>query len=81
MMGDSGDVPAIISSKAGLKYSGSDVDAMRAVAKAHQERSLQVGSGGRLTAWLLDQLFCCVVFRTLPVVPCWGAPLFEGAVA
>lgn len=41
MLGDSADVPAIISSKAGLRYSGRDIDAMRAVAKAHQERSLQ----------------------------------------
>jgi hypothetical protein len=36
-----GDVPALISAKAGLKYTGRPVDAMRAVAQAHQERSLQ----------------------------------------
>lgn len=41
MMNDAGDVPAIISSKAGLKYVGPEVDAMKAVAKAYQDRSLQ----------------------------------------
>jgi 26S proteasome regulatory subunit N6 len=35
-----GDVPGIISSKAGLKFTGRGVDAMRAVAKASQDRSI-----------------------------------------
>ena len=41
MLGDSGDVPALLSAKAGAKHAGPAVDAMRAVARAHQERSLQ----------------------------------------
>ena len=48
MLSQADDVPAIISSKAGLKYTGVEVDAMKAVAKAYQDRSLsafQVGGG------------------------------------
>jgi len=41
MMNDANEVPAIINSKAGLKYTGRHVDAMKLVAKAYQDRSLQ----------------------------------------
>jgi 26S proteasome regulatory subunit N6 len=41
MLHEAGDVPALIAAKAGLRYAGPAVDAMRAVAAAHQERSLQ----------------------------------------
>ncbi|KAF5830452.1 26S proteasome regulatory subunit [Dunaliella salina] len=41
MMNDAHEVPAIINSKAGLKYTGRHVDAMKLVAKAYQDRSLQ----------------------------------------
>ncbi|WPT12655.1 26S proteasome non-ATPase regulatory subunit 11-like protein [Picochlorum sp. SENEW3] len=40
MAGDVSDVGMIISSKAGLKYAGSEVDALKAVAKAYESRSL-----------------------------------------
>ncbi len=35
------EVPSIINSKAGLKYTGRHVDSMKQVAKAYQDRSLQ----------------------------------------
>jgi hypothetical protein len=40
MMNDAGEVASIISSKSGLKYAGGEVDSMKAVAKAYQDRSL-----------------------------------------
>lgn len=39
--GDSADVQGIVNGKQGIKYSGIDVDAMVAVSKAHEERSLE----------------------------------------
>ena len=40
MAGDISDIAAIITSKAGLKYAGPEVDSLKAVAKAYQSRSL-----------------------------------------
>lgn len=35
------DIQAILSGKTALRYSGSDIEAMKAVASAHQNRNLQ----------------------------------------
>lgn len=40
MTGDTGEINGIISTKGGLKYAGVEVDAMKAVAAAHADRSL-----------------------------------------
>ncbi|KAK9808971.1 hypothetical protein WJX72_007193 [[Myrmecia] bisecta] len=41
MLSDAEEVPGIISSKAGLKHAGEEVDAIKTIAKAYQDRSLQ----------------------------------------
>jgi len=42
MEGSASEVPGIIASKGGLKWAGPNIDAMRDVAKASQERSLEL---------------------------------------
>ncbi|KAL3155551.1 26S proteasome regulatory subunit rpn6 [Trebouxia sp. C0009 RCD-2024] len=41
MLSSAEEVPSMISSKAGLKHAGIEVDAMRTIARAYQDRSLQ----------------------------------------
>jgi hypothetical protein len=56
-MGEVQDVPGIITSKANLKYAGPNMDAMRAVAKAYRNRSLQDFQVDLLADWVVGVLF------------------------
>ena len=56
MTSDAADVQAIVNNKTAQRYHGDDIEAMRAVAQAHHERSLQSFSVATTTYQCVSKL-------------------------